>query len=82
MACYAVYPAGRCFQHHHTGSIPGVQPTEEFVQQPSGTFFPLTLNLPIIQIFTRIILIHVSPDQPLLSVLTNQVFPSMMDAPG
>lgn len=45
MACYAVYPAGRCFQHHHTGSIPGVQPTEEFVQQPSGTFFPPHIKL-------------------------------------
>lgn len=39
MACYAVSPAGRCLQHHHTGSTPGVQPTEEFVQQPSGTSF-------------------------------------------
>lgn len=31
-------PAGRCFQHNNPGSTPGVQLTEESVQQSSGTF--------------------------------------------
>jgi len=42
--CLAVSPAGRCLQHHHTGSTPGVQLTQECVQRSSGNYSNLLLR--------------------------------------
>lgn len=48
MGSHSVSSAGRCLQHHNVGSTPGVQFTEEFVQQSSGNLClippPLTKN--------------------------------------
>lgn len=48
LACHAVSPAGRCLQHHDTGSTPGVQLTEDVVQQSSGNYsFHHFFNCPL-----------------------------------